>query len=151
MKKNWKIIFGIFALYLVSDFILNNTVLSVYYPDNTGLIWFSDYMIFTSISYLAIFGLGQLFGKKNSIINVVGLSIVSSVLFFVLTNIGAWVFDPFNLYPNNISGAFASLLAGIPFFQTSIIADVCFVAILFFIYQLSTSKKYEGSTVRVNK
>lgn len=151
MKKNWKILLGVFGLYLFSDFILNNTILSVYYPENEGIIWFSKYMIFTCISYVLVFGLGQLFGNRNSILNVIGLSITSSILFFVITNAGAWIFDPFNLYPNNISGLFASLVAGIPFFQTSILADLCFVSIFFFVFQLSNARNSRLATITVNK
>jgi hypothetical protein len=139
LKNNWKLLLVVFSMYLASDFILNNTILSVYFPETEGVIWFSTYMIFTGISYLLIFGLGQLFGKSNSITNVIGLTLISSIVFFVLTNIGSWVFDPFNLYANNLSGALAALVAGLPFFQTSILANLCFVSIFFFIYKFSIS------------
>lgn len=143
MKKNWKIFLTVFGLYLLSDFILNNTILSVYFPDNEGIIWFSNYMIFTSISYFLIFFIGKRLGKASSILNVLGLTILSSVVFFLLTNIGSWVFDPFQLYQNNLGGLVSSIIAGIPFFQTSVIADICFVSIFFFIYEtiLLTSRK----------
>lgn len=140
MKRNWKIFAAIFGLFILSDFILNNTVLSMYFPENEGVIWFSEYMIFTSISYFLIFVLGRSLGKSSSMLNVIGLSIVSSFIFFVLTNAGAWVFDPFQLYPNNAGGLLASIVAGIPFFKTSILADLCFISIFFFIFQLASNK-----------
>ncbi len=148
-KSKWKSFFVVFSLFYLSDFILNNTVLSIYYPDKEGIIWFSNYMIFTALSYIIIYILGKAFGNKNSIFNILNLSIVSSILFFVLTNTGSWIFDPFGLYPNTISGLFASIVAGIPFFQTSLLADLCFVSFFFFIYhgarliipQLSYEKK----------
>lgn len=140
LKNNWKILIGVFGLYLVSDFVLNNTVLAQFYPESNGIIWFSTYMIFTTISYLLIFAIGKLFGNQKSMMNVAILSVLSSVVFFVLTNAGAWIFDPMNLYPNGISGLFMSLTAGIPFFGTSVLADLFFVSIFFFVYQFSKER-----------
>ena len=147
--KNWKMLVGVLGLFLMSDIILNNTVFASYFPDHSGLVIFPKYMIFTVLCYLLIFGLGKFLGNKNSITNVLGLSLSSSLLFFILTNTGAWVFDPTNLYTNDISGLFTSLIAGIPFFRTSVFADLFFVSIFFFIYNFVTSRSYTLSTSEV--
>ena len=140
MKNNWKGLLAIAGLYLVSDFILNNTIYSSFFPDQEGVIWFSNYMIFTLTSYCIVFGLGKLYGKPNSVLNIAGLSIGSSLIFFILTNTGAWIFDPFHIYPNNIAGLVASLAAGVPFFQTSLFADLAFAGVFFAIFHAVKSR-----------
>ncbi len=120
----------VLGLLYLSDFALNNTILRGFYPEATGLIWFSKYMIFTMLSYVLIFAVGRTL-KKIKVIPIVVLSVLSSTIFFLLTNAGAWIFDPLNLYPDSLSGLIASYLAGLPFYQTSLVADLVFSAVLF--------------------
>ena len=126
-KGNLWIILGL--LYL-SDFALNNTILRGFYPEVVGLVWFSKYMIFTMISYVLIYALGRNI-KRIKVFPIIILSILSSTIFFLLTNAGAWVFDPMNIYPDSLGGLMASWVAGLPFYQTSIIADLVFSGVLF--------------------
>ena len=134
-KKNGSLLAVLF-LVLLSDFILNNTVLRVFFTESTGIIWFSKYMIFTFASYILIYFLGKYAINKLTIGRIAISSIIASLIFFLLTNMGAWIFDSMNLYPNNLSGLFMSLAAGIPFLQTSLISDLLFSGILFGIYSL---------------
>lgn len=71
--------------------------------------------------------------KKVSVLKVAGYSIGSSLLFFLLSNSAFFVFDNvvFNLYPQNVTGYIASLVAGIPFLRTSLIADLVYSGVLF--------------------
>lgn len=76
--------------------------------------------------------------KKISVLKVAGYSIGSSLLFFFLSNSAFFVFDNavFNLYPQNFTGYIASLVAGIPFLKTGLIADLVYSGILFGTYYL---------------
>ncbi|MGB4844203.1 MAG: DUF6580 family putative transport protein [Ferruginibacter sp.] len=76
--------------------------------------------------------------KKVSVLKVAGYSIGSSLLFFWLSNSAFFVFDNpiFHLYPQNFSGYIASLVAGLPFLKTSLIADLVYSGILFGTYYL---------------
>lgn len=76
--------------------------------------------------------------KKISVPRVAGYAIGSSLLFFWLSNSAFFVFDNpvFHLYPQNFSGYIASLVAGIPFLKTGIIADLVYSGVLFGAYYL---------------
>jgi hypothetical protein len=76
--------------------------------------------------------------KKISVLSVAGYSIGASLLFFFLSNSAFFVFDNpiYNLYPQNFSGYIASLVGGVPFLKTGIIADLVYSTVLFGTYYL---------------
>jgi len=82
--------------------------------------------------------------KKISPINVIGYSIGSSVLFFILSNTNCFLFDNFNTYGTGIQGWANCLIAGIPFVKNGIAIDLCFSTLLFgsyvVLFKKSTSK-----------
>ena len=53
----------------------------------------------------------------------------SSVLFFMITNFGAWLTS--GLYPMTADGLLQAYIAGIPFFQNSLLGNLVFAALLF--------------------
>lgn len=65
-------------------------------------------------------------------------SILSSVLFFLITNYGVWLVG--NLYQKNIAGLAQSYIMAIPFFRNSLIGDLFFTGIFFGSYQAIVSK-----------
>jgi hypothetical protein len=125
-----------FVCIYFSDFLLNNTVARPFFPDHTGVVWFSDYMIWTFASYALIATLSLLSLKSLSFKKVLGVTLSSSVIFFLVTNFGAWV-SPTSIYPKDISGLVASYTYAIPFFRTSLISDLIFSGILFGLYFLA--------------
>jgi len=129
LRKHGKIAFilPIVAIFL-SDMILNNTLYRSFYPEASGIILFAPYMIATFISIFAITGLGS-FIKKPKLLGIVGASIASSIVFFFITNAGSWIELP--MYPKTIAGLGASLAAGLPFFQYTILGDMVFSIMLF--------------------
>ena len=56
-------------------------------------------------------------------------SLAGSVLFFVVTNFGAWLSDP--AYPKTAAGLAAAYVAGIPFFQWTVLGTLVYAALLF--------------------
>jgi hypothetical protein len=110
------------ALAFVAPFgalVLSDAMLGGFYP---GM----------EIVYLS-FGLTVLIGwaisKRKSPLVIGGAALASSVLFFVLTNFGMWLFSGF--YPRTIEGLVACYVAAIPFFQNTIAGDLFFTALLF--------------------
>lgn len=77
--------------------------------------------------------------KKINVFTVAGYSIGSSLLFFFLSNSAFFIFDNpvYHLYPENLSGYIASLVGGLPFLKTGIIADLVYSTILFGTYFLA--------------
>ena len=53
----------------------------------------------------------------------------ASVLFFLLTNLGAWITS--GLYPMTFDGLMQAYIAGIPFLQNSLLGNLVFTALLF--------------------
>ncbi|MBK8610755.1 MAG: hypothetical protein IPL84_12655 [Chitinophagaceae bacterium] len=85
--------------------------------------------------------------KKINVLSVAGYSVGASLLFFWLSNSAFFVFDNaiYHLYPQNFNGYIASLVAGIPFLKTGIVADLVYSVVLFGSYflvkQYAFSKK----------
>ena len=67
---------------------------------------------------------------KLSVISVAGTALAASLLFFVVTNFGAWLLNP-GLYPMTSAGLLQSYVAGIPFYANTLIGDLFFTALLF--------------------
>ena len=60
----------------------------------------------------------------------VGLAaLASSTLFFIITNLGMWLFSGF--YPRTLAGLETCYVAAIPFFQNTIAGDLFYAALLF--------------------
>lgn len=85
-----------------------------------------------NLVYLS-FGLTVLIGwavaKRKTVLTIAGAALASSVLFFILTNFGMWLFSGF--YPLTWEGLVACYVAAIPFFQNTVAGDLFFTAILF--------------------
>ncbi|MFI5222447.1 MAG: DUF6580 family putative transport protein, partial [Bacteroidia bacterium] len=85
-------------------------------------------------AFLLITALGLTMQKNKSIFRVAGMSLTSSVLFFVVTNLFVWaegfVHHP-ELYPLNAAGLIQCYTAAIPFFDKTLAGDVFYNAILF--------------------
>ncbi len=60
---------------------------------------------------------------------VTGAALASSVLFFIISNFGAWVAFPF--YPRTLDGLIECYVAGIPFFRHTLESNALFTVVLF--------------------
>jgi hypothetical protein len=78
-----------------------------------GLGFYAD-MIFVYVATAIAVLLGT-FIKKPRFTNVLATSIVGSVLFFAITNFGAWAVNAYGLYASDLSGLAASYTAALPF------------------------------------
>lgn len=67
---------------------------------------------------------------------VVTASLVSSVLFFLITNAGVWL-DPLSGYAPGLNGLWASYAAGLPFFRGTLLGDLTYTSIFFGGYELA--------------
>ena len=122
-NRSWALIVPLVGLFL-SDLALASI--------NGGLYssWFGGvgiWLVYGCIALTTAIGFG-LRGKVRGA-SVLGYSLAGSVLFFVVTNFGAWLGDP--MYPKNAAGLAAAYAAGIPFFQWSVLGTLFYAAILF--------------------
>jgi hypothetical protein len=73
--------------------------------------------------------LGALLRQHRTPWRVSGVALLSSVLFFLITNFGVWL--QLHTYPQNLAGLLACYVAGIPFFAHTVLGDAFFTALLF--------------------
>jgi hypothetical protein len=76
--------------------------------------------------------------KKVSVAKVIGYSLVSSVLFFLLSNLSFFLIDNplYHTYPQNFNGFVDCYVQALPFFRTSVVADLMYSGVLFGAYYL---------------
>lgn len=79
------------------------------------------------------------FLKKSAVLNVIGASIGSSLLFFFLSNSMVWLLDN-SFYARDFSGWLACMTAGLPFLKNGILADLLYSGIFFGGYVLMFGK-----------
>ena len=122
-KRHWALIVPLVAMF-ASDLVLGLL--------NGGIYW--DY--FKSAGYLLVYvciALSTVLGfglrGKVSAGRVLGYSLAGSLLFFVVTNFGVWLGG--TMYPQNAAGLSAAYVAGIPFFQWTVLGTLFYSALLF--------------------
>ena len=83
--------------------------------------------VYFSVALIVL--IGALALKRVSPLRIGGAALVSSILFFVLTNFGMWLSSGF--YPRTLAGLEACYVAAIPFFQNTVAGDLFYSALLF--------------------
>ncbi len=96
-----------------------------------SMIW----AVYLSFFLVVVLGISM---KKLNVGNVLGLSILGSILFFLITNFAVWAQGSF--YPSSFSGLIECYYMGIPFFKNTLIGDICFNAVLFSSFSFAESK-----------
>jgi hypothetical protein len=82
-------------------------------------------------SFVLISLLGRALLRRRTVLRLVGASLGSSVLFFLVTNLGEW-FGP--LYPHTLAGLGEDYIAAIPFFWNTVLSDLGYSLAVFGIY-----------------
>jgi hypothetical protein len=110
------------GIYILSDLIigLHNTV------------------FFTWSSIVVIYFLGTYLKNKRTVTSTIVYAFISSVIFFIITNFGVWAMG---WYPHTLNGFFQCFYLAIPFFRTSLLADLMYVGVLFGVYEYFLSRK----------
>jgi hypothetical protein len=80
------------------------------------------------LSFVMITFIGS-FIKQNSISRLAVASIVSSTLFFIITNFAEWMMGA--IYPKTLLGLQTCFIAAIPFYTSSAAGDMFYTAVLF--------------------
>ena len=104
-----------------TDVVLTTVVYS--YP----LTW--DHLV-TWVWYAVALGLGMQLRDTTSAFRIGGTSLLSSVLFFVVSNFAVWV-SYRTMYPATLPGLAACYAAAVPFFRHTAAADFVFTAAFF--------------------
>lgn len=132
--KKWSVIIPVVSLF-ISDVILS-------YLNNFDI--FHNTILFTYGSILLVILLGRLLNSERlNISKTVSFTLLSSLLFFVNTNIGVWLFS--NMYTLDLTGLTKCFVLALPFLQKSIAGDLFFATVLFGVYELVNNKLTSGS------
>lgn len=67
---------------------------------------------------------------------ITGSAIISSLLFFIITNFGSWL-DPLTGYERSLYGLVQSYIMGIPFYKNTFLGDLFYTLVLFGSYELA--------------
>jgi len=109
------------ALYIISDLIV-------------GL---HNVVFFTWGSIILISFLGTALRNKKTAPKILGFTLISSLLFFIITNFGVWAMG---WYPRTLSGLVQCYVMAIPFFRTSLLSNLVYAGVLFGVYELLSDR-----------
>jgi hypothetical protein len=126
-RSIWAFLVPLFSLWL-SDLFINNIIYPIQYPQYyEGFTLFGSFWVYGSFLIMIPLAWGLLSSFSLPKLALTGLSTAS--LFFLITNFGSWFNNP--VYPQNFSGLLTSYMAGLPFFQNTLLGDICYLVILF--------------------
>ena len=109
------------------------------------LLGFHDTMFFTWGSVFLISWIGIWARERKSFPVILASGVASSVLFFVVTNLGAWP----TLYPMTWQGLVECFAAAIPFFRNTFVSTVVYSVVLFGSYELIAARVRNTRLARI--
>lgn len=94
------------------------------------IIGFHSTMIFVYAAFVITIAASHAWLKQFKIFTMVFAGISASLLFFIVTNFGAWLTH--EMYPQTIDGLLQAYIAGIPFFKNTLSSTLLFLGLSFF-------------------
>jgi len=86
------------------------------------------------LSYLLAFTFGAMI-RRRAVSNVLLSGISTSVLFFIFSNLGVWIWS--GIYENSLSGLFQCYIMALPFFPNTVFSTVATVALTFGLFSVT--------------
>lgn len=117
LDKKYAIVLPLLAM-VISDFFLG----------------FSQSTPFVYLCFALTGIVGMWLKKRKTVSNVIGASLFSSVLFFLVTNFGYWL--TYSLYPKTFEGQLLAYYYALPFFRNSVLGDLLYTGLFFGGYAL---------------
>jgi hypothetical protein len=102
---------------------------------HSGMIW-----VYGSFAVIAVLGLWLRSHKSTGYI--IGTTLVSSIVFFIITNFGVWLSG---YYTTTLNGLIECYTMAIPFFRNTVAGDLIYVGVMFGIYELVSRYVKKGS------
>jgi hypothetical protein len=94
-----------------------------------------QWMLVVYTSFVVVVFIGMYLRNRVKIGSVMLASVVSSLVFFIITNFAVWIGSPF--YPQNTVGLFECYIAGLPFLNNGILGDMFFSTVFFGVFYLA--------------
>ena len=111
---------------------------------------FHNTMPFVYGSFLLTGIIGLVLKKHNNFKWIAGGTLLSSVLFFIITNFGVWLMNMGNMYTQNLTGLVQCYVMAIPFFGNTLVGDLFYSVMMFGGYKMAV-KVIESLTVKVKR
>ena len=102
-------------------------------------------MFFTWGAFLVIGMAGVRLKKRRRPGTMVGAAFAASILFFLISNMGVWLY----WYPKTLAGLTDCFIKALPFFRTSLVSNIVFTLIFTGAYELSREYTREGKLRRI--
>ena len=90
---------------------------------------FYQHMEVVYATFALIVCIGMALKKRRTPLRIGGAALISSTVFFLITNFGVWAFG--DLYPRTLAGLAECYVLALPFFQHTVVGDLFYTAILF--------------------
>ena len=97
--------------------------------------WFHGFMPFVYISFVMTVCLGFLVRRRLNPLIMGGAALLSSVMFFIVTNFGVWLIS--DLYPKTLAGLLSCYVTAIPFFRNTLAGSMIYTLVLFGGFELA--------------
>ncbi|MEX0844986.1 MAG: DUF6580 family putative transport protein [Balneolaceae bacterium] len=132
--KKFSFLLPLFAMF-VSDLLVNNLLFANFYG---GFVLFTPgfWWIYGAIALIVVAGIFIL--KNVNFKTIIAGSLSASIIFFLVTNFGAWIGNP--IYPVGIEGLFMSYGAGVPFFHYTVLGDLFYSGVMFGAFEYAKQK-----------
>ncbi len=119
LNRRWAVVLPLGAM-LVSDY----------------FIGFYDWQVMASVygSIALAFAIGWYLKNYLKWYSVIGASLASSVIFFLITNFAVWAFFPW--YPHTWQGLVSCFALALPFFRNALAGDLIYTGMFFAAYEL---------------
>lgn len=93
---------------------LTDVGLGLYYHFTAGVGFFQPYLLVNYAVYAVLIGLGRCFKPQTSWLTLLGGGLLGAILFYLLTNTAAWLFNPFGNpeYTKDLAGWIVALTKG---------------------------------------
>jgi hypothetical protein len=127
------------ALVMFTGYLIQNRLLSILIVLTSQVVsdlYLGIYssMIFVYAAYISIVLLSPIIMNKINTKSVIFSSVISPSIFFIISNFGVWLTG--SMYTFNLSGLITCYVAGIPFFDESLISTILFALTIFSIMKL---------------
>ena len=98
--------------------------------------FYSPWIMLSVYGSFALIGLIGIWLKNHkNVPNVIGGTLMGSIIFFLVTNFACWVI-PHSFYPHTWQGLMQSFIMGLPFFRNTLMGDLFYVGAMFGLYEL---------------
>ncbi len=111
-----------------------------------AILGFHDTMFFTWGSMVLVSLIGLWLKDHKNFTTVLGGSVASAVVFFIVSNFGAWL-SP--LYPDTWAGLQECYIRAIPFFRTTLLSTMAYSMVLYAGYEWLLKRSQGTSLARL--